>query len=254
MKIIIFAGLLFFAPLAGFAASTDYYLKIDGIDGESQPSRAGIAIPATTVATPTTTETGGTSPGSVAAPETGGTEASGGFIKIEDIKGETSEAKGKVEMEFKVEEGEKAMDDKGHKNEIDILSSDGTNENATNFALLLGGPDTSEERAQGLERAAEVILLGAQESGKPLESVSFNFEKIQVKLKEEVKLFGIIPLQTLASVEIDASEQATVKLPWWSFLAFGVEREEIGTGVVDTLKRVLAAKHDSVEQALSSTE
>lgn len=206
------------APLSTLAA-TDYYLKIDGVDGESKPARATVEPVRATVT-------------NVAPPSTG--------------------TEGKVEMEWKVEEGEKATEDKGHKNEIDILSADDSSENATNFGILLGGSDTSEERKKGLERAAEVILEQAQASGHAIGSISLNFEKIQMRTNQDAKLFGVIPLSVPATVEIDASETVTVKLPWWSFLVMGVEREEIGRTAKETLSNILKTKHDTVKNAIGN--
>jgi len=245
----------------GTYAASDYFLKLDGVDGESKPARATVEpVSATTVA----------------EPETGGTETTAGYMKMGDIKGESVEAekkKGNVDYDWKVEEGEKAMEEarkkseatfkvekgekrmeggKEHKNEIDILSADGTGENATNFGILLGGTDTSEERKRGLERAAEVIIAHAAGSDRPIESISLNFEKIEMKTKNDARLFGFIPVTLLATIEIDESETATVTLPWWAVFATGVEREEIGLSAKATLSNILKTKHDTVKNAIQN--
>lgn len=230
---------LVLVPIVSLAAS-DYLLKLDGVDGETKPARATTVEPARTPAT------------TVAPPATGGTEAGSMYIKIDGVDGESEDGKkGNVDMQWKVEEGEKSAAPGVEPDEIDY---DGDSKSATNFGILLGGSDTSDERQKGLDRAEKVILNHATESGVPMESLSLNFTKIEYKYKSDAKLFGFIPMSVLATVEIDETETATVKLPWWSFLVTGVEREEIGRTAKETLSNILKTKHDAVKNAIANVK
>lgn len=179
------------------------------------------------------------------------------FLEIEDIKGESEEdEKGNVEMEWKVEEGEKGAPGV----EPDEIDYDESVELMTNFAILLGGSDDTdeedpkdeEEQAQGLERAAEVLLVNAQASEQAIESISLNFEKISTRVKHEVKLFGVIPSQAKATVEIDADGKVTVKFPWWVAFASGKDSDALGDKIVEVLSDVLKAHHDTIKNAIGN--
>lgn len=224
MKHLFFAlAVLTLLPATSLAAS-DYLLKLDGVDGEAKPTRATVEPIKATVVEPAAT----------VAPPTGGTESATGYIKMEGVEGEAKVEAGKPMPGI----------------EPDEIDYDGDSENATNFGILLGGSDTSDERKKGLERAAEVIRAHAAETSLPMESISLNFTKIEYKLKPEAKLFGFIPMKMLATVEIDETETATVTLPWWSIFATGVEREEIGMTAKKTLLDILKTQRDAVRNAI----
>lgn len=222
-------------PVAAFAA-TDYYLEIEGIKGESRASAS--------------TETSVSSTGRATT---------------------STEAKGNVEYEWKVEEGEKAeakeSGEKGGTEDINIgvgelrntgiepdeIDFMGESENATNFGILLGGgSDDSEERAQGLERARLVLEENAKASDQAIESVSLNFEKITTRVRHEVRLFGFIPVEATAEVDVDAEQRVAVRFPWWTIFASGDDEESVAERVYTTLSNVLKTKHDTVKNAIQN--
>ncbi|MEK7063841.1 MAG: hypothetical protein AAB955_04105 [Patescibacteria group bacterium] len=202
---------------AAQAASTDYYLKLGGVDGETK--RATTAR-ATTTGTVTT--------------------------------GESGEAEGKVEYEWKVEEGESAATPGVEPDEIDY--NDDGEPLTPDFSILLGGgsDDDSEERLQGLARAEAVLLENAKASEQAIESVSLNFEKISTKIKHEVRLFGFIPATATATVDIDAEEEVHVSFPWWAIFATGRDDDAVGKKVVEAIANVLKTKHDTVKNAINN--
>lgn len=177
------------------------------------------------------------------------TEAStDAYLKIKGVDGESTEKKGNVEYEWKVEEGESAT--KGiEPDEIDVMA-DG--EPLTpDFGILLGGEE-SEERTQGLLRAQAVLLENAKASDQAIESVSLNYEKISTRVKHEVRVFGFIPATVEATVDIDAEQNVKVTFPWWTFLATGKNSDEIGDRVFATISNVLKTKHDTVKNSINN--
>jgi len=249
MKIaIITLATLILAPFVPAQAAADYYLKIDGVEGETKtsaaPTRAetGTSREEGSVTTSPTTETG-----SVAAPATDPQEASlDAFIKIDGVEGE-SEKKGNVEVQWKVEEGESARPGSEGLEiaaEAEALTPD--------FSILLGGGSDDDESArEARSRVADILLQGMQEGDMSAEQVSMNFEKITTRVRQGLKLFGLIPVSALATVEIDAEERVTVKFPWWAFLASGKDAS-LGERVFTTLSNVLTAKHDTVKNAINN--
>jgi hypothetical protein len=186
--------------------------------------------------------------------------------------GSDSEKKGNVEYTWKVEEGTKAATDEGEKGgtedinigvgelqesagvEPDEIDFQGDSENATNFGILLGGGSGEDEaeRAQGLERARLVLEENAKASDQAIESVSLNFEKITTRVRHEVRLFGFIPLETTADVDIDAEQRVAVRFPWWTIFASGDDEKLVAERVYSTISNVLKTKHDTVKNSIGN--
>jgi|GEM_PF-3460997 len=191
----------------------------------------------------------------VAPPPTKPQEASGDvFMKIDTIEGESSEPKkGNVEMEWKVEEGESAAP-KGTADYLDDDSDDDGVPITPDFSILLGGGGSDDDKAEEEKRGkvADILLQGAQEQGAPVESVSLNFEKIKTKVKQPVKLLGLIPVSARATVEIDANGKADVSFPWWAVFASGKERSEVAEQTLQTISNVLKTRHDALKSVLNT--
>ncbi len=163
-----------------------------------------------------------------------------GTIKAET----TSEAKGNVEMNWKVEEGEKGAPGV----EPDEIDYDGDDQPITpDFGILLGGGvdvdddgDATDTTEEGLARALEVLTEKARASDAAVEQISLNYEKISTKVRHEVKILGFIPVSTTATVDIDAEGAVDVRFPWWTFIASGADKKALGQRILDTLTSVLA--------------
>ena len=127
-------------------------------------------------------------------------------------------------------------------------------EQESNFAILLssGGSDGDNEKGQRAAEVLEILKDGLEEEGVATEHISLNFEKITTKVKQEVKLFGFIPVQATATVEIDAEEKVKVKFPWWTFLAGGKNSESLGQKVFSALSNVLKTKHDTLKNSINN--
>jgi hypothetical protein len=283
MKKTIYLGGIAFILSLSLGAQAAYYIKYDDIEGETkietETTRTG-TVQTTTVSptrvetsqtgTVNTSTTGGTSGGSTGS--TGGVttepkEASADmYLEIEGVEGESSQ-KGNIENELEIEEEENASDiewgwkvEKGEKLETtgvepDEIDFDDDGEPITpDFSILLGGESDDDESAdENREELAKILLEGAQEQGAPMEQISLNYEKIKTKVKQEVKLFGFIPVPARATVEIDAEENVVVKFPWWTFLASGKGDEvELGEKVLTTLSNVLKTKHDTIKNSISN--
>ncbi len=236
MRTLLLAVTLFAVSATGaLAASTDYYLKLDGVEGESTKAEATTQVE---VKTPR-------------AETTGGVQVSAG-----DVTGDsTGSAKGNVEFEWKVEEGEKTPG--VEPDEIDAMDDDDDgDEFATNFGVLLGGgsddSDDDEERLHGLERARLVIEENARASDQAIESISLNFEKITTRVKHEVRVFGFIPVEATADVDVDASGEVTVRFPWWAIFASGKDSDNLGLRIRANLSNVLKTKHDTVKNSINN--
>jgi hypothetical protein len=183
------------------------------------------------------------------------------LIKIPPIDGESSE--GKVEHEWKVEEGEKAAAPSIEPDEIDY--ADDGEPITPDFGILLGGGidqdddgDTiltkteDETRSQGLARALEILEDGVKESDQAIESVSLNFEKITTRVRHEVMLFGLIPMTATASVDINADEEVDVHFPWWGLFATGKNSDALGERIFNTLSNVLKTKRDTIKNSIGN--
>lgn len=140
------------------------------------------------------------------------------LIKLPPIEGET-EGKGNVEHEWKVEEGESVADT---------------------------------EEAEALEHARAVLEEGAKAADQAIESLSLNYEKITTRVRHEVKLFGVIPVTALATVEIDTEDRVKVRFPWWAFLASGKDDTTLGERVFTTVSNVLKTRHDTVKNSIGN--
>ncbi len=182
--------------------------------------------------------------------------SAGGYIKIGDIKGESEEEarkKGNVEYGWKVEEGEKLEDTGVEPDEIDI--ADDTQPTTPDFSILLGGGSDDEEDAVPEDRRSEVaqiVLAGLREEGIPAEGVALGREKIETKVVERIKLFGFIPVSATAEVEITATNEVSVKYPWWSFLASGKKKTTLGIEISSAIEGVLESKHDTVKNSINN--
>ncbi len=204
-----------------------------------------------------------TTGGSSSSGSTGGTvsvppqEASDMFIKIEPIEGESSEPKkGNVEMNWKVEEGESAP--AIEPDEIDVA---GDGEPTTpDFGILLGGgggDDNAEQNVpaateEGRAEVAKLILADLKERGVPVQSVLIRETAVETTVTQRVKLFAIIPINTTATVAIDANENVKVKFPWWAFLASGKDKDGIGERTFTAISNILKTKHDTVKNSIGN--
>ncbi len=218
---------LIIVPSFAAAASADYYLKLDGVEGESTKSAASSRA---SVAAPTTTDPTGAS--------------SGGYLKIEGVEGESS-AKGEVEMERKVEKGESSTQSAGvEREEIGVMSDD-PQPLTPDFSILLGGGDDTEEDKG---HKGEILLESLREADAAIESISLHFDKITAGVRSELFLLGFIPLSSLASVEVDAKGETLVRFPWWAVFATGKDGESLGARVVEALM----SKHDTIKNAIQN--
>lgn len=259
MKKFIFAGVISLLPFAFAQAAV--FIKYDDIEGESTksaPTPTTLKIDAVQASTTQTTP-GATGIATPEDPQKGQVDA---YLEIEGVEGESTEAKGNVEYEWKVEEGESAplrpqritpKPTPGiEPDEIDFMGDD--EPNATNFGILLGGgsDDSDKDAAKNREEVAQILLEGAQAEGAPVESLSLNYEKIKAKVAQPVKLLGFIPVTAKATVEIDAQERVKVRFPWWAILAGGKDSEGVGERTFTTLSNVLKTKHDTVKNSINN--
>lgn len=239
---VLFVGTLSFLTLAAFflstvaqAASTDYFLKIDGVEGESTKS--------TTETQPLQIQTSPYRPVEEAKP-TPGVEpdeidvAADGTSKPTPVPG--------VERE-----------------EIGIDDGDGGEENATNFGVLLGGSDSGEEKGKveaswkveegtkisvsavevrGWDPEKKQEFLGEVKANAELKTpedlenfargvlledenitdIEFRNDGLEVAYRATGKILGIIPVsfteRVVAAGEDGAEPEVRVLLPWWGFL------------------------------------
>lgn len=207
-----------------YAASVDYYIKIDDIEGESTSNSSDEA-------------------------ELEARDSQGGS--------DSSEKKGNVEVEFKVEKGESMEEGDPDRpltggnsetegiepDEIDFRDDDSDDDSIMEDeddhgntisvrAVEVRGWDSEEKEAfmntvkthaqvqsgEDLENFAKGVLL----EDESVESVSFDDGKIEVKYKAQARLFGFIPFRFTETIRIEANEEEAnriqVRFPWYSFL------------------------------------
>lgn len=251
-------------------ASTDYLLKLGGVEGEStkgatpgvEPDEIDVMVSdeetrGGNVEYEWKVEEGekmeGVEPDEIdAAMEQA---AEGQTASTESTRGTK---KGNVEYEWKVEEGESAPPANTGFDRVDAPSD--PQPITPDFSILLGGgggggsdDDEGDELTEETRSAvADILLKGMQEEGAPSETLSLNFEKIKTTAKQSVKLFGFIPLSITATVEIDADGNAEVSYPWWSFLVGGKDGDSLGKSIVASLSNVLKTKHDTIKNAIGN--
>ncbi len=270
-------------------ASTDYLLKLGGVDGES---KEGSAIEPDEI-------------DAQADPQEASVDY---FLEIDGVEGESAapgiepddidvqveqeaKKKGNVEYNWKVEEGQKNTVPGVEPDEIDVkledeqagklnvaagdVNGDGrdTEEKPLDvanpkdpqpvmpdFSILLGGgldedddgdnvPTMDEDTRVAVEK---LLLEGMQEQGAPAETLSLNYEEIKTTAKQEVKLFGLFPLTISATVEIDGEGNIDVDYPWWGFLAWGKDGDTLGAQIFNSLSNVLKTKHDTIKNSIGN--
>lgn len=181
------------------------------------------------------------------------------YIKLGDIKGESSARRGKVEYTWKVEEGESTVAGE-YFLKIPPIAGDsdveagGTEDIAIGVGelqsktIVVSGvqvrgwdPEKREEvlalapkTAAEVKTEADLALYAASHAADsaPIEEVSFNYGKIVVKYAAQAKLLGFIPHSFVQTVTLDTDAEGKarvkVKMPWYSFLlSLGVSAEAI---------------------------
>lgn len=140
----------------------------------------------------------------------------------------------------------------------DSDGQDADDEEDDDFGIFFGkGKDASGNvipaaTEEGRAEVAKIILADLKESGVPVQSVLINTDKVETKVEHRVKLFALFPINTTATVEIDANEQVKVKFPWWSFLASGKDKKGIGERTFTAISNVLKTKHDTVKNSIGN--
>ena len=310
MKTILIIAALAFLPLGFAGAASDYYLKLDGVEGEATaPSaataplsvqgslviEAGKGVVGTTIVLDGSKSQDDGTVGKFSWRQVSGPMArlssaaalkpsfvptsAGTYVfelQVADATGKltveqrseftvgnnpsqsdtvaspgTGEGKGKVEYDWKVEEGESAP--AIEPDEIDV--ADDSEPITPDFGILLGGGGggiDDDEAEEGRAAVADILLQGMQEAGMPAENVSLNFEKIKTKVSQPLKLFGIFPMSAAVTVEIDAEERVQVRFPWWAFLASGKQGDALGERVVSAISNVLKTKHDTIKNSIGN--
>lgn len=227
----------------GTEASADYFIKFDGVEGESTKSSADdsgvLEVKVNTAASVKATTT------------------TKGQPKYDDIKtdddGEEAK-KGNVEYGWKVEEGEKA-EEGDDDNLVSISAVEVRGWNDAQKAEFLATVRTHAEvrSGQDLENFARGVMLENQ----AMEEIAFNYEKVKLKYESKGKLFGFIPVSFKKDVEVDLTEEDTdarvkVKFPWYRFMmSVDVPAEElegaIGEGMADVLAGATTTAQLSLE-------
>lgn len=143
---------------------------------------------------------------------TTGTTAAGGYIKIGDIKGESTESKkGNVETEWQVEEGGKVTI------EISGVQVRGWDPE-TKKEIVGAAPSTTVE----VRNETDLAFLGARAAvqDEAIEHVSLNFERVRMDYRSQARLFGFLPVSMRMRTEADTDGSGRVKVifPWWHIL------------------------------------
>lgn len=229
-----------------------YYMEYEGVKGESTESSSGgstgeVRTTSTNTGTVEVKAIGATVTGSATADidveVTGAGRTSTGEPEEIDVRGtvkvntangvmevklgdDEGEAKGKVEYEWKVEEGESVS--------VSAAQVRGWDD-ATKKEFIEGAKAHAELASQqDLENFAKGILI----EDEVIEDVVFEEKEMRVTYKNSGKLFGFIPLsfneEVVASAEEGAELAIAVKSPWYAFL---VKRDISGDEVAQEAKK-----------------
>ena len=145
------------------------------------------------------------------------------FLKIPPIEGDSgdAEASGAVRVAVGDVNGDGSSDAYGKPKEIVVVGSKVRALSEEQIAELKNlAPKTAAE----VKTEADLALFAAMHAAedRPTESVSFNYGKIIVKYQADGKLFWVLPHTFTEEVTLDTDAngkaRVKVKLPWYSFL------------------------------------
>lgn len=195
-----------------------------------------------------TTEQAGIEPDEIDVSVTGDSEqaAAGGYIKIGDIKGESTddaeddaeEKKGNVEYEWKVEEGESAAAGEG---EITIMGATvrGWDEAQKAAIRSQAKSATNVSSRADLKVLAQAIAL----QNEAISEIEIEADEVAISRVRTGKLLGFIPVETreriAVSTELDSLGRVKIKLPWWRFLAKLDEASAAEAGIEQALEAAI---------------
>lgn len=164
---------------------------------------------------------------------TPGTQAASGYLKIGDIKGESTEANasstgtstskgGNVEFEWKVEEGKSAA---SKPKEIVVVGSKVRGWDPETKAEVLGVAPQDADQVQN-ETDLAFLLVRAAHDDENIGEVEVNLEgesRVRVEYFQPARLFGFIPVGLAHSIEvrtdIENNDRVKINLPWWHIFA-----------------------------------
>jgi type VI protein secretion system component Hcp len=153
----------------------------------------------------------------------------GAYIKIDDIKGEAIDNKRPVGSQATIViDGANARDEATPK----ILNLQTKELDKASPKLQEGAGSDTEARVDSFfdiftEVTDDGLALQAvaiAQNDEKIESISLNFEEVEVTYKSQGKILGFIPVNLKQRVTVDTSDGDTfgevkVKFPWWAFLA-----------------------------------
>jgi hypothetical protein len=93
------------------------------------------------------------------------------------------------------------------------------------------------ERTLENERIIEMRITDDE----PSEDVVVNYQPIEVSYKNELRLFGFIPMEREVQASISADGETTIDYPWYRFLSAAPEHDRINTLLQDTLNLVIGS-------------
>lgn len=238
------AVLLILIPTPIAFAATDYFLKIEGVEGEvvgdavnvsdSEPAKTMPAddwiMPPSAGIRPIEVEQDSamdvvtTQSDSTVKPPVPPQEGSGDvFLEIGGVDGESAKKSNSVTAPV-----------------LDVATS--PEPISPDFSILLGGDSETEA----------ILLRGVKDEGLAVERVSLENEKIETTVRSSGKLFGLFAVSLPATVEIDGEERIKVRFPWWGFLVSGKESSTVGEKVFAAISNVLKTKHDTVKNSVGN--
>ena len=172
----------------------------------------------------------------------GGTRATGGYLKIGDIKGESTNAekKGNVEYSWKIEEGESALPPSPgiqiRPNQTDpaapklLQASCG----GANAVCNPNDADTPDRLREFIERTANTLPQ--------IREINVSDDAIAMRGVQPFKLFGFIPLHITTTIETsmnpDAFARVKVRLPWYRIFGRVAKADQTAVEVEQALAQL----------------
>lgn len=222
-------------------ANSASYIKFDGVDGESTDKKTETR--ATVNAEVKTRGDGSDDDTQSTRTTTSDSSETKAQLELQKTSDDEEKKKGNVEYSWKVEEGTKFEGVGIEPDEIDFMGEEQSN--VPDFGILLGGGN--EEGDEESREELKNILLSALKEEMPAETLSLNYEKITFKVKQSVKILGFIPVETSATIDVDASAKTKVKFPWWSFLATNKNSDKLSEKTIMVLSSVAESRHDTAK-------
>ncbi len=200
----------------------------------------------------------------------GDDQARGGFIKIDDIKGESNKAEFKTTPnsgEVISPRGSEDVDSEASRIYIKIDDVKGESNAKKPEEIVVVGSKIQEAiqagvQVRGWDPVKKEVLIRTGDvntkealtdyavallaSSEEIDSVVVDDERVSIVYTQPVKLFGFLPVAMEQTVDADTEGRVKVSFPWWSFLAKKTTSVDEIESAIDAERKVVKVQGEIV--------